>query len=426
MCSVSGSHSAIGTYTIGCSGGLDDHYSFTFIDGTLSVVRNQANVFIGAGLQHSYAIDPVDDIRDGYIGINNGPLRTQSVYGIELIPSIKVLFGGVSYSEMLGLPSGQVAKEYWFPVYDSSGSLNSQLRVGNVENQATTITVYLGSNPTPLDSFTLGANAALRKNYTGINDGPLHVVSSVTNVLTSVRYLYGANSYSEELGYPGNQLTTEYYFPWYNNFAFASELRVANTGNAAANVEVYVGTNLTPLDSFPIAIGGNVRKSYASLNNGPLRVVTSTSTIVSSIKVLYKTSSYSEMLGLPTAKLTNEYWMPVYDSATNNSQIRIGNVGNQATQITIYAGSSSIPLDQFTLNANAAVRKNYSGTNTGPLHIVSSTTNVLVSVRELYTTASFESYYELLAYPDSLLTTQYFFPWYNNVAFPSELRIGVP
>jgi hypothetical protein len=155
-------------------------------------------------------------------------------------------------------------------------------------------------------------------------------------------------------------------------------------------------------------------------------VVTSSSTILPSVKTLYHNTSYSEMLGLPASKLSNEYWMPVYDSYTNNSQIRIGNLGNQSTQITIYVGDSLTPLDSFSLAANAAVRKNYTGTDDGPLHIVSSTTNVLVSVRELFTTTNFESYYELLAFPDSQLATNYVFPWYNNLAFSSELRIAAP
>jgi hypothetical protein len=381
------------------------------------------NVTIGGNPKGSYQILPHTTLRVNYPNLNSGPLVVTSQD--NLVSSIKVLFNGVSYSEMLGFPSSALTNEYWFPVYNSNTSLDSQLRVGNVGNQSTTITVYTGNNQ-QLDSFTLAKDTAIRKVYAGANAGPLHVVSSATNILTSVRYLYGGKSYSEELGYPGNQLTNEYWFPWYNNWAFSSELRVANTGSVPADVTVYIG-NGQVLDSYTVAVGTVLRKSYAGKNNGPLRVVTTTpsATILPSIKVLFNTVSYSEMLGLPTAKLTNEYWLPVYDNVTNDSQIRVGNVGDQSTTVAVYLGNGNL-LEQFTLAAGGAVRKNYANKNNGPLHIISDTTNVLVSVRNLYTTTGFQSYYEALGYPNSKLTTEYVFPWYNNWAFSSELRVAGP
>jgi hypothetical protein len=36
-CGVSGAHTAVGTYPIVCAGGLDNNYSFTYVNGTLTV-----------------------------------------------------------------------------------------------------------------------------------------------------------------------------------------------------------------------------------------------------------------------------------------------------------------------------------------------------------------------------------------------------
>jgi hypothetical protein len=44
----------------------------------------------------------------------------------------------------------------------------------------------------------------------------------------------------------------------------------------------------------------------------------------------------------------------------------------------------------------------------------------------LYSTAGYASYYEMMGLPETQLSTQYFFPWYNNVAMNSELRFAVP
>jgi len=381
-------------------------------------------VTVGGNLQDSYDLDSGMSLRVSYQDLNNGPLVASSTNSANHVDSTKVLFKNVSFSEMLGFPTNLITNEYWFPVYQSNSSLNSQLRVGNLQNSPTTINVYIG-NGTLLDSFSLAGNEAKRFNYTGNDDGPLHIVSTATNVMVSMRYLYDGLSYSEELGYPDSLLTTEYWFPWYNNSAFSSELRVANTGASTANVTVYVGNNVL-LDSFSLGVGQDIRKSYNNLNDGPLRVVTSGSTILPSIKVLFQGISYSEMLGIPTSRLTNEYWMPVYDSSTTNSQIRVGNLGGTSTTITVYVGSNPTPIDSFSLGVGEAIRKNYDGTDDGPLHIVSSATNILASVRIRHVTATFDSYYELMMYPHAQLTTEYVFPWYNNYAFFSELRIGVP
>ena len=101
-------------------------------------------------------------------------------------------------------------------------------------------------------------------------------------------------------------------------------------------------------------------------------------------------------------------------------ELRISNVGGASTTITVYAGGTQI--DSYTLAAGAATRKNYPK-NTGPLHVVSSSQPILTTIRLLY---QWSSYYEMTGLPDSQLSTQYFFPWYNNAAMSSELRFAVP
>jgi hypothetical protein len=44
----------------------------------------------------------------------------------------------------------------------------------------------------------------------------------------------------------------------------------------------------------------------------------------------------------------------------------------------------------------------------------------------LYTTPGFSSFYEITGVPGDQLTTQYWFPWYNNTAMNSQIRIATP
>jgi hypothetical protein len=279
--------------------------------------------------------------------------------------------------------------------------------------------VYLGAQQ--IDSYTLAGGAATRKNYAGKNGGPLRVTSSATNILATVRVLYGGVSYSEMMGLPVEQLMKEYLFPYYNNVAMDSQLRVSNLGSGPTTITVYLGTQ--QIDSYTLAGGAATRKNYAGKNGGPLRVTSSNTNILSTIRVLYGGSSYSEMMGLPVNKVAQEYWYPVYDNSSLDSQLRVSNVGTGPTTITVYSGNTQI--DSYSLGVGGATRKNYPQ-NTGPLHVVSDPEPILSTIRMLYTTPGNASYYEMMGLPNTQLSTQYFFPWYNNSAMDSEMRFAVP
>ena len=69
--------------------------------------------------------------------------------------------------------------------------------------------------------------------YPGVNNGPVRVVS--TNgvpIITSERAYRGANytDWNEMLGYPANQLTSEYWFPLYDSSGIAQTF--LSIGNA--------------------------------------------------------------------------------------------------------------------------------------------------------------------------------------------------
>jgi hypothetical protein len=223
------------------------------------------------------------------------------------------------------------------------------------------------------------------------------------------------------MGMPLEQLTTEYIFPYYNNAAMDSQLRVSNVGGANTTINVYLGSNPDPIDSYTLAAGQATRRNYP-YNSGPLRVTSSASDILTSIRVLFGTS-FSELMGFPADQLAQEYLYPVYDNVNLDSQLRVSNLGGVGTTIKVYLGSTQI--DSYTLAAGQATRRNYAYNN-GPLRVTSSATPILSTLRLLYVTPDFQSFYELMGLPSTQLSSQYFFPWYNNVAMNSELRFAVP
>jgi hypothetical protein len=389
----------------------------SMVPSNSSPACNNITVNVGNTTQRKYGLSSVASTRQTFAGTNNGPVHLVSTSNSPLIASQRVIYGGWSYSEMMGLPIEQLSREYLFPYYNNV-AMDSQLRVSNVGGADTTIKVYLGADPNPIDSYTLAAGGATRKNY-AYNSGPLRVASSDSNILTTIRVLYANSSLSEMMGMPVEQLSKDYLFPWYNNSAMDSQLRVSNVGGADTTIKVYLGSSTTPIDQYTLAAGGATRKNYTGKNSGPLRVTSSASNILATIRVLYAGRSLSELMGFPIGQLGQEYWYPVYDNSVLDSQLRVSNVGSATTHITVYAGG--VPIDNYDLGKGGAVRKNYPK-NTGPLHVVSSTQPILTTVRLLYGS----SLYEMTGLPESQLSTQYFFPWYNNSAMNSELRFAVP
>ena len=127
------------------------------------------------------------------------------------------------------------------------------------------------------------------------------------------------------MGYPNNQLTTEYWFPWYDNLSMASWVLIANPGTnvAHAHVSVYIGGNLMNVDPYDIAPGDRVTPNYTALD-GPVHVV-SDIPVITSERVHTGQGFVNEMMGYPNDRLTTEYWFPWYDNLSMSSWVLIGN-----------------------------------------------------------------------------------------------------
>jgi hypothetical protein len=360
-----------------------------------------------------------------------------------------------SYSEMMGLPTQQLSTEYWFPWYNNAApaSMDQGFRIANVNPSSAAIQVWVGS--TLLDSFTLNPNASVRKGY-NIDNGPIKILctdcTGSEKIIAAMRVIWREPaqrfSYSEMMGLPKEQLSDEYWFPWYNN-AMPSSMdqgfRIANVSLTESNtVEVWVGS--TKLDTRSLSPGASVRVGY-HVDNGPIRIFcttcsnTGTDKIIAALRVIWKEpgfrASYSEMMGLPTEQLSNEYWFPWYNNAVPASMdqgFRVANVSpTEANTIEVWVGNTQ--LSAISLAAGASVRVGYHVDN-GPIRIVCTTctnTNydqIIAALRVIWKELGYRSSYsEMMGLPAQALSTEYWFPWYN-FASPTSMdqgfRVAVP
>jgi hypothetical protein len=179
------------------------------------------------------------------------------------------------------------------------------------------VDIYIGG--IKRGSYTIPKGGQITPRF-NLQTGPVRVVSkSEIKVFSSERTLAG-DSFNEVMGFPANQLTTEYWYPWYDNVDMSTWLLVGNPTTSTATVDIYVGTTKT---SYSIKAGTQINQRYP-LNTGPVRVVSTNGVkIFTSERVLFE-SSFNEVMGYPGNKLSTEYWFPWYDSTSMSTDILVG------------------------------------------------------------------------------------------------------
>ncbi|MBI4760130.1 MAG: hypothetical protein HY780_02830, partial [Chloroflexi bacterium] len=242
-----------------------------------------------------------------------GPVKVISANG-EPIFTTQVVTSGGSYNELAGFPVNQFTTEYWFPYYDhgypnvTGSKMRTWILVGNPSTtQTAEVEIYIGGVLKGSYSIAPGANVTPR--WIGVVGGPVRVVSTNgVNIFASERvFTVPYNSFNEVMGYPANQFTTEYWFPWYDTVYMDTYVLVGNTSSSqSASVDIYIGA--TKMGSYSIAPNATLKQRYAAKVGGPLRVVSTNGVnIVASEYTLSGTqNSFNEVMGYPFNQFTTE------------------------------------------------------------------------------------------------------------------------
>jgi hypothetical protein len=90
---------------------------------------------------------------------------------------------------------------------------------------------------------------------------------------------------------------------------------------------VYIGGVEVTGSPFTIPVDGSIRKVFAKIDKGPVKIV-SNSDIVVSERVITKVNNvptgFSEMMALPKGALDILYWLPWYNNKDLDTQLRFG------------------------------------------------------------------------------------------------------
>ena len=399
------------------------------------------SVTTGAPLNpYVYGVAPNTGERASLVSVNEGPVVVQnSANSVPFVVSERVAYspnGGAtwtSYSELMGWPYLALGKRYYFPWYNNK-TINTQLRFGSFDTDFnTTIRVTIGG--VLRGTYDLAPNTGMRVSYPGLDSGPVVIESSSELIIASERVAYQNpqsqkwTSYSEMMGLPQQQLSTRYWFPWYNNVDLNSQLRFGNVGSNTTIVTVTVGGVVR--GTYTLQPRASQRVAFP-VSGGPVLIESSGNVpIIASLRVGYTPDNgatwpdLTEMMGLPASVVSTSYSFPWYNNVDINTQLRFANVGSVATNITVKIGG--VVRGVYPLGPNQSTRQSYA-LNGGPVVIESSgNVPIIASERVGYFNGSkWTSFSEMMGLPSSQLTVQYVFPWYNNVDLNTQLRFGVP
>ena len=310
------------------------------------------------------------------------------------------------------------------PADVTGGNLNLHVRFPNID-------VYVPST-TLKGEYYLPGGTGERASYLNTNNGPVKLTNVDTiPTIAAERVIYKVQgiqtSFSEMMALPESQLTTTYWFPWYNNVDLDTQLRFGNVSGSAATVHVFIGTDEMPGSPFSLGIGQSTRQSFIGINNGPVEIVSDVN-IVAAERVIYRVNgvatSFSEMMGLPDGQLNTTYWLPWYNNVDLDTQLRFGNVSNAQATVHVFVGINEVAGSPFVLPMGASTRVSFPTVNNGPVKIVSDQ-NIVAAERVIYKIQGVPvSFSEMMALPDSLLDTTYVMPWYNNKDLDTQLRFG--
>jgi hypothetical protein len=282
-------------------------------------------------------------------------------------------------------------------------------------------------------SSLVSLHGTARRSLIGISSGPVKIVNTgPTSFVASERVIYKVNglntSFSEIMALPNSQLDFTYWLPWYNNVGLDTQLRIANVGAATATIHVYIGGVEMQGSPFNLAAGASIRKSYAGIDKGPVRITSSQKAVVAE-RVVYKVNgvptSFTEMMGLPASQLDTTYWLPWYNNIGLDTQLRIANISDSPATVGVFIGGVEMQGSPFNLAAGASTRKSFAGIDGGPVQIVSNQ-HIVVAERVIYKVNNANtSFTEMMALPNAQLSTTYWLPFYNHSGdLDSQLRIA--
>jgi len=217
------------------------------------------------------------------------------------------------------------------------------------------------------------------------------------------------SSFSEVMGTSASQLSTHYYFPWYDLATPGMQGAWILVGNPSdtnsATVSIKIGGETK--DTKVLAPGARWTPRFSGELGGPVEIV-SDQQVIASQRVLYM-GAFNEVMGTRQEDLGSNYYFTWYDYASpgmNGNWILVSNVGVNPANVSIkIAGQTKASK---TVSPGESWTPSFKGVINGPVEVISDQ-NVIASQRVLYK----NSFNEVMGTRQEDLGSNYYFTWYD-------------
>ncbi len=277
--------------------------------------------------------------------------------------------------------------------------------------------IYVGGSL--MGSYGIASGGRMTPQFNVLN-GPVDVQGS-TMLFASERVHNGTGFINEVLGVPTNQITNEYWFPWYDNLTMQTWILVGNPSTSdTAHVHIYIaGTDMNPA-GYDIGPLDKITPTFPVLN-GPVHIV-SDKNVFASERVHTAQGFVQETMGYPNNRLTTEYWFPWYDNLSMSSWILVGNPSTTLTaHVHIYIAGTDMNPAGYDIGPGGRIIPTFPVLN-GPVRIFSD--KPVFTSERVHNSTGFVQ--ETMGYPNNRLTTEYWFPWYDNLDTMEWILVGRP
>ncbi len=212
--------------------------------------------------------------------------------------------------------------------------------------------------------------------------------------------------------------TSNYYFTWYDQSSgdWRDWVLLANPATAAGGARTSVKVGATTYADRDMAAGDPAETpSFPGVIGGPV-TVSADAPLITSQRVLYK-DSFNEITAIPENELEHEYYFTWYDLVSPSMKgnwILVSNQEAVPADVEIYIGGSL--RGSYTIPAGGRITPDFPGVMGGPVKITCPTCaaghKLQASQRVLFN----DSFNEVAAVPESGLSSEYLFTWYDCVS----------
>ncbi len=110
----------------------------------------------------------------------------------------------------------------------SGDNVRTWVLVGNPDTSATaTVHIYIDGVEQAGSPFSILPGENVTPRWIGTVGGPVHVVSDIPVFASERVFTVPEDSFNEVMGYPADQLTDEYWFPWYNSINMQNSILIS-------------------------------------------------------------------------------------------------------------------------------------------------------------------------------------------------------